>query len=396
MFQSWLYFKNVYYARIELMAQQSQSQQSGGDNSMAPVWITAGVFLAIYIIWRTAHQHIVSVVFFFNIWQAKLINIFIGAPQLANEIQMMQALDPASVDWDQMVMLTEIVGSYSRYPIIFILVVLAGYLYKTNLTLKFRRTHNMQTLREQEQHDWSAIMPVVKQDLVSMDINTGPWAMAMTPMEFSRKHQLLKKDDVLLDNPSPGQEMTAGIRRGDAKRVFTLQLGPYWNGFDRAPPYAQALAAVFLARMNRDRTAASTILLALNKTSSQGKIDYSVAKSTLKKYQNESNVQEIVVGHAYLFTVLASLLAACRDDGVMPSAEFLWLKLIDRRLWFMLNCVGRQTPFSEVAGPFAHWRAETVMKRRSLVPMIDEAIKALEIAVKEVKLSPKELQELRP
>ena len=377
------------------MAQQ-QSQQPGGDNSMAPVWITMLVFIATYFIWRSAHQYIVSFVFFFNIWQAKLINLFIGAPQLSNEIQMMQSLDPSSVDWDQLVMLTELVGNYSRYPIGFILLILAGYLYRTNVTLKFRRTHSMQTLREQEQYDWSAIMPVVKQDLISMDINTGPWAMAMTPMEFARKHNLLKKDDVLLDKPSPGQEMTAGIRRGDAKRIFTLQLGPYWNGFERSPPYAQALAAVFMARMNRDRDAATNILLALNKTSSEGKIDYRVAISTLKKYQNESNVQEVIVGHAYLFTVLASLLAACRDDGVMPSAEFLWLKLIDRRLWFMLNCVGRQTPFSEVAGPFAHWRAETVMKRRSLVPMIDEAIKALEIAVKEVKLSPTELRELKP
>ena len=62
----------------------------------------------------------------------------------------------------------------------------------------------------------------------------------------------------------------------------------------------------------------------------------------------------------------------------------------------MLNCVGRQTPFSEVAGPFAHWRAEQVLGRASKVPMIDEAIKALEIAIKEVKLSPKELQGLKP
>ena len=62
----------------------------------------------------------------------------------------------------------------------------------------------------------------------------------------------------------------------------------------------------------------------------------------------------------------------------------------------MLNCVGRQTPFAEVAGPFAHWRAEQTMGRPSRAPMIDEAIKALEVAIKEVKLSPKELGELQP
>jgi intracellular multiplication protein IcmP len=190
--------------------------------------------------------------------------------------------------------------------------------------------------------------------------------------------------------------MTAGVRRGDAKRVFTLQLGPYWSGFDRCPPHAAALAAVFMARMNRDRAAASHILETLDKTGQSGKPDYGVAMSVIKKYQNAENVQSIVSKHAYLLTVLGSLLAGARDDGVVPSAEFLWLKTVDRRLWYMLNCIGRQTPFAEVAGPFAHWRAEKAMGRSSMVPMIDEAIKALEIAVKEVKISPQELQELEP
>ncbi len=54
-------------------------------------------------------------------------------------------------------------------------------------------------------------------------------------MEFARKHQLLKKDDALLDNAMPGMEMTAGIRRGDAKRVFTLQLVPIGMVLNTAP-----------------------------------------------------------------------------------------------------------------------------------------------------------------
>src|SRR6202000_266159 len=113
-----------------------------------------------------------------------------------------------------------------------------------------------------------------------------------------------------------------------------------------------------------------------------------VAKAVIKKHQNAQNVQEILARHAYLLTVMSSLLEASREDGVVPSAEFLWLKPLDRRLWYMLNSIGRQTPYAEVGGPFAHWRAEKEMGRRSLVPMIDEAIKALEVAVKEVKLTP--------
>lgn len=376
------------------MAQQSQQQS--GDNSLAPVWITVLVVCTLYIIWYSAHQAIVAVVFYLNVLQAKLVQLFVGGSQLSNEIYLMQTLDPATVDWAQLVMLTHLVGDYVRYPITIILGILAVVLYKSDLKLRFRKAHDMKTLRAQEQYNWPAIMPIVKQDLVSEDINKGPWAMALTPMEFARKYQLLKKDDALLDNPEAGQEMTAGIRRGDAKRVFTLQLGPYWTDFEHCSPQARALAAVFMARMNRDRASAVKILESLDKSCSQGKPDFSVATSVLRKYQNDEKVQTIVSKHAYLLTVMASLLKASRDDGVVPSAEFLWLKPIDRRLWFMLNCVGRQTPFAEVGGPFAHWRAEAVMGRRSLVPMIDEAIRALEEAVKSVKLSPKELQGLEP
>lgn len=380
------------------MAQQPQQQGGGGnnDNSMAPIWIMVLIFITLFLVWKLGHQHIVAFVFYLNVLQAKLVSFFVSSAQLENDVYLMQTIDPASVGWDQFIDLTRSVGNYIRYPVVIILVALAFLLYRSDITLKFRRAHSMKTLRAQEQHNWKAIMPVVKEDLVAMDINKGPWAMALTPIEFARKYKLLKKDDALLDNPLPGQEMTAGIKKGDAKRVFTLQLGPYWDGFERCTPAAYALAAVFMARMNRDRNAATTILEAIDKSYSIGKVDFSSAKPVLKKYQNSELVQEILSRHAYLLTVMASLLQGAREDGVVAASEFLWLKPIDRRLWYMLNCVGRQTPYVEVGGPFAHWRAETVMGRRSLVPMIDEAIKALEIAVKEVKLSPKELQELEP
>ncbi len=374
----------------------AQQQQQGGDNSMSVVWVMVLLFITAWIIWNAGHRHIVSSIFYFNILQAKFINFFIGDAELANEIYLMKTLDPIAVNWSELVFLTRGVGNYTRYPIVAILVFLAIYLYRSDVTLKFRRAHSMLTLRDQEQFNWPAIMPVVKKDLVEEDINKGPWAMALTPMEFARKNQLLKKDDELLDNPVPGQEMTAGIRRGDAKRVFTLQLGPYWSGFEHCSPQVRALAAVFMARMNRDRGAAIKILESIDKSSAEGKSDYSIADSTLRKYQNVENVQKVINKHAYVLTVMASLLQASRDDGVVPSSEFLWLKPIDRRLWYVLNCVGRQTPYSEVAGPFAHWKAERAMKRKMLVPMVDEAIRALEIAIKEVKLSPEQLGELQP
>lgn len=378
------------------MAQQPQQQGGGSDNSMAPVWIMVLLFITAFLIWKFAHQYIVAFVFYLNVLQAKLVSLFVTNPHLESNVYLMQTIDPGTVEWDQFVALTRSVGDYIRYPVVVILVILSLFLYKSDIKLKFRRFHNMKTLRSQEQRNWLAIIPIIKEDLANTDLSKGPWAMGLTPMEFARKYHLLRKEDALLDSPVPGQEMTAGVRKGDAKRVFTLQLGPYWDGFERCPPQAYALAAAFMARMNRDRDSASLVMETLNKSCTMGKPDFSVAKSVLRKYHGTENVQEVLAKHAYLLTVMASLIEASREDGVVPTAEFLWLRPLDRRLWYMLNSIGRQTPFAEVGGPFAHWRAEKEMGRRSLVPMIDEAIKALESAVKEVKLTPKEMRELEP
>lgn len=361
---------------------------------MAPAWLAIFFILAFAIIWKTAHQYIVSFVFKIMVVQSKLITVFYQDPRLNQAVYDMQTVNPVTIDWSQFITLISIVGEYLRYPVIGVLVILAAVIYFSDIKLKFKHIHDMKSLRLQEQGNWTCIMPVISQDLVATDINKGPWAMALTPMEFARRYNLLKKDDPVLDKQVPGLEMTAGIRRGDAKRVFTLQLGPYFDGFEHVAPHVMALAAAFMARINRDRGSASLIIDTLNKTWPLGKPNYSIAKPILKKYEQTELVQEIISGHAYVLTVMASLIQAARADGVVASADFLWLKPTDRRLWYMLNCVGRQTPYAEVGGAFAHWRAEKVRGRRSQAPMIDEAIKALEVAIKAVKLTPKEMQEL--
>lgn len=379
------------------MAQQQQSSGGGGgDQSMTPVWLVVILFVVAFFVWKIFKVYIISSIFYISIWQAKLVSLFINSPELLSDVYLMQTLDPNAIDWNEFLRLIARIGSYIRYPIAAILLLCAFWLYRSNVILKFKRTHTMKSLRSQEQFNWPAIMPVVKEDLADTDINTGPWAMALAPLEFASKYSLLKKEDALLDAPTSKKVLVASVRKADAKRVFTLQLGPYWEGFDRCPPHAFVLATVFIARIKRDRESAKLILETLDKSFAAGKPNFSIARPILKKYYNSEEVREILGKHAYLLTVMASLLEAARQDGVVPTAEFLWLKLLDRRLWYMLNSVGRQTPYCEAAGPFAHWQAEKAFGRRSLVPMIDEATRALELAVKEIKLSPKVYQELPP
>jgi intracellular multiplication protein IcmP len=250
----------------------------------------------------------------------------------------------------------------------------------------------MKDLLEAEQVNWPQIAPVAKLNLVKADIDKGPWAMAMTPMQFCKRHQLLEE---FRRGPQEGMtrkewdRIEVKLKRGQANKIFATQLGALWAGPHKLPPHIKVLYAVFGARLNNDTEAASKMLKQLA-ASSTSKLDFTGAEELLKKHENTKLVQKAIQPHAYVLTVMASMLEGARQDGVQASADFLWLKPIDRRLWYILNTVGRQTPGAEVAGIFAHWVAEKEADRKLLVPMIEEATNALELALKDVIYRPDE------
>ncbi len=92
----------------------------------------------------------------------------------------------------------------------------------------------------------------------------------------------------------------------------------------------------------------------------------------------------VIASHAYELTVMSSMLELARYDGVLSSSDFLWLKPVDRKAWFVLNCVGRRTPVCESAGIFAHWLAEKELGRKSVLPRVESAVIALESALTEI------------
>jgi intracellular multiplication protein IcmP len=148
--------------------------------------------------------------------------------------------------------------------------------------------------------------------------------------------------------------------------------------------HIQALLAIFIARGCRDRESAEPVLRGISASANAGTLDFAGAQALWRKHINNKMVQRVIQKHAYVYTVMASLLELAREDGVLATAEFLWLKPIDRKLWYMLNSVGRQTAVPEIAGAFAHWLAEKKLEQALKVPMVDEGVKALELALQEI------------
>jgi intracellular multiplication protein IcmP len=380
-------------------APQGGGGGQGGDNAYGILWVIIAIFAALGSVWYFFKTHLVVFYLTLKIYELSVISFFgnlFNYPYYFEPIKqtLIAARNNAqNVSFENLLVLGANVGVWLRVPLIVILIILAVIVYLGNTTRVYRRTYNMKDFAKLESKNWPQITPVLNLDLINTDIDTGLWAMAMTPMQFCKKNHLLEEIRVQRPEAATRKErdrIEVVLKRGEANKIFAMQLGPIFTTTQRLPSYMRALLAVFAARVNADSKSAATLINQMAISSLHKEMNFSGADSLLKKHEKSKLVQKVMKSHAYVSTMMAAMLLAAREDGVQSSCDFLWLKPRDRRLWYVLNTVGRQTPFIEVAGIFAHWVAEREAGRRLLVPMVEEATNAVELALKEVVYTPDE------
>jgi len=279
-----------------------------------------------------------------------------------------------------------IVGGYFKWPVAAILFICAAYISTKDVSRKYRKTYDMKLFLKCEQKVWPHASPVVKMDLIDVPITKGPWAMSVQPMEFAKRNNLLVEEIKALHEGqlSKEQAVTVTLSQGQANKYFSLQLGPLWQGLEKAPMHVKALFVIFHSRADNDVALSDKFLEQISRSSLSGKLDFSGVDALVKKYAKTDLTKKVCAKHAYMLTVMTAMLDLGRTSGVLASADFLWLKPVDRRLWYMLNNVGRWTSFTEVAGPRAHYFAEIELGRKIVSPMIEEAGRSLNEAIKEI------------
>ncbi len=366
--------------------QQSQGGGGGGakDNHMGFLWILFAVFILGCAIWYLFRAEIISGIFYFKRAEIWLISLFTN--QLDSVHAWILQADPNVVTIGQVGIVASAVGTYFRIPGALLLLGLAVLVYVSDIRSKFKSTYSMEKLVQTERVNWPQITPVVSLNLVEEDIDSGKWAMALTPLQFVKKHKLITLHQVesKLKYKSHSLPQTMKLIENKANTVFASQLGKPWMGIDNLAIHTKALFAIFAARISYDIDDAKQLLQQIASSAMTGQLDFSGVDDLLSQYRDNGIVMKITQGHAYELTVMASMLHAARDAGVLASAEFLWLKPVDRMLWYMLNNVGRCTAFCEVAGPFAHWLAERAMGKQLRAPMIAEATCGLALALETI------------
>lgn len=353
------------------------SDQKNNDPSGDIMWLMIVLVLGIIIIGYFFGTQITYVYLTLKLWQLKLITIVYPSTNYLEIIKLIEERPLKEWKLNELMYVGKQVGYIANIPLLVGIGYLTYKVWKKNPLQNFKRILTMQTLRESEQRIWPYISPVVKMDLMKEPFDKGPFAMALRPYDFAVKYKLLEND-----------KNVNSLEKIKAEKLFSSQLGKLWAGSDRLKKHELALICIMAAHGCGDKKGAMNAvnLMAVNVAQNPKKMpDFSSTKALLK-YLDEPKVQAVINKHAYIYTIMASMMEFARSTGVFPSSYFVWLKPKDRVLFYILNCVGRQVSYVEVAGIFAHWKAEQTAGHKLEIPLIGKAIDGLERGLIEVKL----------
>lgn len=378
----------------------SGAGQGDDKNSMALLWIVGFIFIVGLITWLLFSEQLKLLFIKIRMVEMYVITLVISIlpdnfpalleiQQTAEKtLQVTKVITPDQLTGAYAAQLSTIVGKYLRIPVTILLAIFAYLIYGRNVKMRYKKKYTMESLARQEAEVWPQINPVLDQNIEDADIDNGNWAMALSPLGFCKQYKLIS---IAVELPtgvlSKGPVFHMVLDKPRTNRLFAAQLGRLWQGPEALPLHRRALLAAIIARGCRDTQAARDLLQQINRSSEGGKLDkldFTGADALWKKHINSREVSDIIKQHAYESTVFMALLLFARQDGVFASADFLWLKPLDRKFWYYLNNVGRQTAFCEAAGVHAHYLAECALRRPLGVPMVQEATKALDAALSDI------------
>lgn len=354
--------------------------------------------------------------------------------------QLISDANPGEYSFDIVKRIYGYVGYYTRWVFAACILIFLLRIYIVGIGSDYTRKLTMEKLVEENVNAYPSLAPVAGRRILEEDPNEGPWRVALQPLQFSVPKNLLINsitgnpvihEEVMDDNHFPVEHSKylgkdadpLKLNKEKTERVFKKQLGSKFKKpiFDKnnelsaeslaeLPEYYQGLAAIFLAygagAAGREDAGDLIDHMALSfreggrrvtvdrglykKTYTQ---DYDInidgATELIEKYSKRREVFHSTKNHTtYINTWMCALYMYARKKGVLPTSLIIWLKPADRRLWYVLNQVGGDTPWVEGAASWAHMSVEKQYGRTLRTPMISGAVDALEEALQELSWLP--------
>ena len=310
--------------------------------------------------------------------------------------------DPASLSWETMQKVLRYTGSWIRWPFALLLVLFGVAAIFMGRVGGLVRRFNMESLLKNNAESFPCLRPVVgrgKYLLSPESYDSGLWKVARTPAQFALEHGLLLDEqgkpfspEQALKNGLPSTELPVwGHARLDGEktlRVLTEQLGKHFEGYEGLSPCRRALAVAFLAYANGDKKNCISILdmVSCSYNEIDGNADCPVLtdsafekrlKKTWARHKDVLSEKSMATHAAYELPWFMALLYRARQKGVLAGSQFLWLRPMDRPLWYALNQCGGRAAWAEGFAAWAHYMAEEQEGKALTEPHVAPAVASL-------------------
>jgi len=318
-------------------------------------------------------------------------------------------LDPASLTWERMSAILSYTGRWVRWPFALFLVLLGFMAVNLGRVGNFTRRLNMESLLRHNAESFACLLPVVgrgKDLLDPKSYDAGPWRIARSPLQFAVENELLTDDEgkalapdqFLRDGLGHADAPAFGKARLDEQKTLTIllaQLGPAFWGVSFLTPHRKALAAAFLAYADGEKEAGVNILDLLSRSyvEQDGKPgcpvlpvleDAGFQKRVDAAFKRHESIlaDSLIERHtAFELPWFMALLTRARKKGVLASSQFLWLRPLDRTLWYALHQCGGRAAWAEGFAAWAHYTAEEKTGKALADPHVAPAVASLREAL---------------
>jgi len=393
---------------------------SGQDSSSRSLLMTGLGCLVFLILRHVFADDLLKAAFHFRLLELDLLACLKGEFALIKE----QILNLPAVDEKRIEELGLLISDTLRVPVAVVLGLLAAWAFKASPVDGFHRVHTLHSLMKKRGRFWPACIPLLKMpashkrkkshflvkvfnmkgserfenkdtppsseltagDLLKSAVQLmghqcpflrkrripflSPWRDALTPVEWAQERGLVGKGS----SPS----------LADIENALILDLGSVWRDGDALKEHEQALLVLFLGSGEWNSSVLQSYKLSLSRCWHPKKgfqASRSLKKMIRKSLENSSfreSLASLGQRHGYGGTILmAALVHGRAQKGILPPADFLWLKAVDRPLWYGLHNLGRRTFHVEALALMSHYRTEIKSGKRSAFPLIGRAADAL-------------------
>jgi intracellular multiplication protein IcmP len=358
---------------------------AGKEKELPFLFIVIAIFIVValfgWAMWTAYHPQILTTMRWFTVGELYLIDIFVKNPDIAILIEKMKMPQMNNLTFAMISPGIYLAGSYMKFPFALLFIYFTVDALKNTPNKMFRDKMDLDGIIKFQSQSWPSIKPFV---------NYNPGA------ESSRKlgDPVPKKMPTFAESLAPQEWLVhKGITvnsdnydfdENKAKQELQKQLDVRWRGVDNLDDYAKALFAGFALKLAQKRSESDDFLGEISGcwTREKGLVLNKKQKEKINKILKDPKLGGLAVqtanNHAYLTTAMLGVLETARKKGgVLAPAQFLWLKGVDRNLWYVLNSLGRKTHFAEGAGATSHYFAEKALKKPIVPIQVDSALNSI-------------------